>query len=419
MKTIFFSSLILYLLPFSFLFAKANPTPKVSVGIDVLLNSKSFSIIEGKRIGLITNQTAVNAKMESSITAIKNKASLTALFAPEHGLYGSEHAEEIFDSSRSPSGIPIYSLYGKTRRPSKEMLKNIDVLIYDIQDIGSRSYTYISTLFYAMEEAANNQIPVIVLDRPNPIGGLIVDGTMLEQEWRSYVGYINVPYCHGMTTGELARFFNEEYNIGCKLTIIPMKGWKRSMIFHDTGLPWIPTSPHIPEEDTPFYYPTTGILGELQIVNIGVGYTLPFKLIGAPWINADDFSHHLNAQNFPGVHFQPFHYKPFYGSFKGKLCHGVRIIVTNANIYKPVSTQFLIIGILKSLYPKKFKDALNSLQHRKQMFCQILGTEKIYRIMKGKRYITWALQEVHKEKRQTFLDIRKRYLMPEYSEGEK
>lgn len=417
MKKIFLFLAFFLLLgkPSSTLFARSEA--KVSLGIDVLCEKNRLPLLKGKRIGLITNHTAVNKKMQSTIDAIKEHAKICALFAPEHGLYGLEHAEEHVLSSKTHDGIPIFSLYGKNRRPSKDMLKNIDLLIYDIQDIGSRSYTYISTLFYAMEEAKKHHIKIFVLDRPNPLGGLIIDGPMLDENLRSYVGYINIPYCHGMTIGELALFFNQEYQVHCDLKVIPMKGWKRNMTFRDTGLSWIPTSPHIPEDDSPFYYPTTGILGELQIVNIGVGYTLPFKLVGAPWIDAHSFAYHLNAQNFPGVVFHPLHFKPFYGKFKGKNCQGVKIIVNDPYIYKPVSTQYLIIGILKSLYPHKFKEALQNVKHRQKMFSQVNGTEEVYRIMTEKKYVLWPLCEIDKGKRLQFAKTRKKYLLPEYAEN--
>lgn len=394
----------------------ASPSgAKISVGIDVLSGSKQLDILENKRVGLITNHTAINRRMESTVDVISSQVNLVALFAPEHGIYGLAHAAEKIESSKGKDNIPIHSLHGATRRPTSAMLKDIDVLIYDIQDIGSRSYTYITTLFYAMEEAAKHKIKVVVLDRPNPMGGLVVDGPMLEKEWRSFVGYINIPYCHGMTVGELAHFFNKEYKINCDLTVVPMRGWTRDMTFHDTGLPWIPTSPHIPEDDTPFYYPSTGILGELQIVNIGIGYTLPFKLVGAPWIDADIFAKHLNKQNLPGVHFQPFHYKPFYGKFRGNDCHGIRIVITNPSIYKPVSTQYLIMGILKSLYPNKFKEALKKSANRKEMFCKVNGTEEVYQILTEKKYVGWALIALHEDKRHKFLKLRKKYLNPQYS----
>jgi len=393
----------------------------VSVGIDTLINGQYDDLIKGKKIGLITNHTAINQNLDTTISLIKKHQKskgyqLTALFAPEHGINGSSHAEQEIIDGKDVDGIPIFSLHGKTKRPTKEMLDKVDTLVFDIQDIGSRSYTYISTLFYAMEEAAKHNVQVIVLDRPNPINGTTVDGPMMEEKWRSIVGYANVPYCHGMTIGELALFFNGEYKVGCNLAVIPMMGWNRHMTFSQTGLPWIPTSPHIPEPSTVWYYPTTGILGELSIVNIGVGYTLPFKLIGAPWINADSFANELNAQKFPGVRFQPFHYQPFYGIHAKKECHGVLIVITDPPSYQPVSTQYLIIGMLKSLYPEKFAQALRKASHRKDMFCKVNGTEEVWNLMNNEKYIIWKLRDLHKKKRDQFLALRQKYLIPHYGQ---
>lgn len=225
---------------------------KVELGVDVFFKDGIYKELKGKRVGLVTNHTGVNSQLQSTIDLFQNNApgvKLVALFAPEHGINGQAYAWERVEDKKSAPGIPIYSLHGDTRRPTAKMLDGIDVLVYDIQDIGCRSYTYTTTLFYVMEEAAKRNIPVIVLDRPNPINGVIVDCPMLEEKWRSFIGYINVPYCHGMTIGELARFFNEKYEIGCKLKVVLMKGWKRSMSYKDTGLQWVPTSPHIPEAD--------------------------------------------------------------------------------------------------------------------------------------------------------------------------
>lgn len=391
----------------------------VKPGIEVLLSEANISLLKGKRIGLLTNHTAVNNQMVTSVNLLKaaaqaNDFTITALFAPEHGITGASHADESVKDETDPDGIPIFSLHGTTQRPTLAMLKNVDVLIYDIQDIGARSYTYITTLFYSMEEAAKAKIPLIVVDRPNPINGITVDGPMLEDKWRSIVGYINVPYCYGMTIGELARYFNEEYHVGCKLKVIPMEGWKRKMSFADTGLPWVPTSPHIPESTTPLYYPMTGILGELQLVNIGVGYTLPFKLIGAPWIHAQKLAVQLNQQKLPGVLFQPFYYKPFYGKFTQQPCQGVIIHVTDPIKYKPVTTQYVIIALLKSLYPKQFQKALEASSHRKDMFCKVNGTEDIYTILHQKQYFAWEVRDFHRQEREPFLKKREKYLLAEY-----
>jgi uncharacterized protein YbbC (DUF1343 family) len=252
------------------------------------------------------------------------------------------------------------------------------------------------------------------LDRPNPINGVVVDGPMLQNQWRSIVGYINVPYCHGMTIGELALLFNEEYKIGCRLTVIPMQHWRREMSFKETELMWMPTSPHIPEASTALYYPVTGLLGELSLVNIGVGYTLPFKVVGAPWIHAKEFAKALNGQQFPGVHFEPFHFKPFFGKFSQEECHGVLITITDPLRYRPVATQYLIIGILKGLYPTQFKEAIKNSKGRKEMFCKVTGNDVIYKIIAEESNIVWKLRAYDEKERNAFLPIRRRYLLEDY-----
>lgn len=391
----------------------------LQLGIDRLFHPEYVSMLHGKHIGLLTNHTAINRNLQLTRNILKEAAStyrytIVALFAPEHGLYGMQHASESVKESKDPDGLPIYSLHGTTKRPTAEMLKGIDLLIYDIQDLGSRSYTYVSTLFYLMEEAAKHKIPVIVLDRPNPINGVVVDGPPLEEKWRSIVGYVNVCYCHGMTVGELARYFNEEYRVGCSLTVVPMEGWKRWMSFSDTGLPWVPTSPNVPEPTTPLYYPVTGILGELQIVNIGVGYTLPFKVIGAPWIDAELFAKKLNDQHFPGVYFSPFYYRPFFGRFAQENCSGVLIMITDPESYLPVMTQYLIIGTLKSLYPSQFQKALKESLGRIPMFNKVNGTDEVYRILQDEKYVVWPLKKLLDNARAAFLLKRNLYLLPHY-----
>jgi uncharacterized protein YbbC (DUF1343 family) len=348
---------------------------KVKVGSDILFEKNGFLQLKGKKIGLITNHTAINSDLETTASLLKKHEKeggykIVAFFAPEHGIDGNHWAEQDVQTKLNENEIPVYPLYGASgvQRPTDKQLSNISLLIYDMQDIGSRSYTYTTTLFWMMEISKKLGIPLLVLDRPNPINGLVVDGPMLEEKYRSAVGYINVPYCHGMTVGELAEFFNTEYQINCSLKVIGMRGWQRQMSFEDTGLTWIPTSPQIPEKDTPFFYPMTGILGELQMVNIGVGYTLPFKIVGAPWIDANQFAEALNKQHYPGVKFLPFHYTPFFGRFAKEECHGVLIRVEDPKTYKPVATQYLIIGLLKSLYPKKFEEALKASSLRKEMF---------------------------------------------------
>lgn len=392
---------------------------QVQLGVDQLFSKEYAPLLKGKNIGLVTNHTAINSRIQTTSSLLKSNAStygytIKALFAPEHGINGNQYACEDISHSKDKEGIPIFSLHGETRRPTQKMLQGINLLIFDIQDIGSRSYTYITTLFYVMEEAAKWNIPVLILDRPNPINGLVVDGPILEKKWSSMVGYISIPYCHGMTVGELGNYFNKEYEVGCQLTVIPMKGWKREMSFQETGLKWIPTSPNIPESTTAFYYPITGILGELSLVNIGVGYSLPFKIVGAPWINGSLLATKLNEQKFPGVYFSPLCFRPFFGQYAKKDCQGVLIMVVNPRIYQPISTLYLLLGMLKTLYPNEFQKSLELDKDKLAMFNKLNGTTEVYRILKEEKFVTWKLKELHKNEKAAFLEKRKLYLFTNY-----
>ncbi len=388
----------------------------VRVGADLLFEAPHKEFLVGKRIGLITNQTAVNSELVSTVDLLREHRKtlnfkITALFAPEHGLNGEKRGLEKVENSQTLDKIPIYSLYGATLRPSREMLKNLDVLLFDIQDIGSRSYTYTATLFYAMEAAAKEGVAVVVLDRPNPISGLLIDGPVLQERFRSIVGYLNVPYCHGMTVGELAQYFNAEYKVGCKLHVVPMKGWRRDMFFDETGLAWIPTSPQVPESSTALFYPTTGIIGELGILSLGGACNLPFKVVGAPWIDADAFAKKLNEQKFAGVTFVPFYFRPFMGKYVKETCNGVLIIVTDRKNFRPVQTQYLILGILKSLYPEQIKPFFEDKPWRLELFHKINGTDEVFRLLRDEKYIAWKLKGLHEAERRAFMERRKPYLL--------
>lgn len=391
-----------------FLFSSLWASP-VSLGVDTFFQENHS--LAGKKVALAINQTSVDGNQKSTLSCfLKNEIQVVALFSPEHGVNGRCYAAEAIDDSEH-LGIPVFSLHGKTRRPTPEMLKGIDVIVYDIQCTGVRAYTYPTMLFYIMEEASKLGIKVIVLDRPNPINGVTVDGPMLEEKWRSYIGYINVPYCHGMTIGELASFFNSEYKVGCNLEVIPMKGWKREMSYRDTGLTWIPPSPNVPEADTPLFCSMTGLLGELKLANIGIGYTLPFKIVGAPWIDAEKFTEKLNAQNLDGVRFNPFHFRPFYGAYKGENCEGALIQITNPKQYRPLAVQYLILGLLKSMYPQEFSKRISSSKSSIELFCKANGTSAIYDTLMSDPYPAWKLINFQKKEREQFLDLRKKYLI--------
>lgn len=405
---------------FFLLFLCAALYGEIYVGADFLFEEEYRPLLKGKKIGLISNASAVNKKLKTTFDLLKEDQKdyeLVAIFAPEHGFWGNAYAfEDVGDHLMD--GIKLFGLSGQRRRPTAEMLAGIDLLIFDIQNIGSRSYTYESTLYYCMEEAARHSIPLIVLDRPNPMGGVVVDGPLVEEKWRSFLGYVNVPYCHGMTIGELARLFNGEHQVGCSLTVVPMRGWKRGMNFAKSGLIWVPTSPQVPESDSPFFYPTTGLIGHCSLVNIGIGYTLPFKLVGAPWIDAYELAQSLSAQNLPGVLFQPFFYRPFFGKFKLENCQGVRIVITDDQRFLPMTTQYTIMGALKNLYPQQFREALCRLveeKGKKEVFNKLNGNEQVLQVLIEEKHVIWKLRALCQTARETFLPIRQKYLLPQYS----
>jgi uncharacterized protein YbbC (DUF1343 family) len=291
---------------------------QVQLGIDVL-QSENFAVLRGKRVGLVTNQTGVDASGRKTRILLAHAPGLrlVSLFTPEHGLDGVEQAGRYVASRRDKAtGLTAHSLYGPTRKPTPKMLDGIDVLVYDMQDIGSRSYTYISTMVKCMEAAGEKGIEFVVLDRPNPLGGIRVEGPLIEPQWISFVGQLPVPYVHGMTAGELARMAN---GLGwvqprCKLTVVPMHGWQRQMTWVDTGLHWVPTSPNIPRATSPLYYVATGIVGELAGLDIGCGGPEPFEIISAKWLSARSFTAYLNSLHMPGVTFSEWSRAGFEGS---------------------------------------------------------------------------------------------------------
>lgn len=354
----------------------------VKTGIEVLQNN-NFAPLKDRRVGLITNPTGINSKLESTIDIFFNapEVNMVALYGPEHGVRGDygagDHVEFFIDSK---TNLPVYSLFGKNRKPSKEMLKDIDVLVYDIQDIGSRSYTYISTLGLAMEAAAENNIKLIVLDRPNPLGGEKMEGIITEPGFTSFVSQFPIPYIHGLTVGELARFLNGEKllkdGIQCDLEVITMKGWERTMNFEATGLPWVPSSPHIPHANSSYYYPISGILGELYVVSIGVGYTLPFQLFAAEWMNADSLANNLNRLKIEGVKFRPIHFKPYYSVSKGTMIHGIQVHITDYNTVPLSLIQFYVLQEAHKLWPTKNVFELCD-KSRIDMFDKVCGSNKI------------------------------------------
>lgn len=368
----------LLLLPFS-AFAQVKP------GIEVLEES-GFQALQGKRVGLVTNPSGVDRELRSTIDILAKApgVKLVALYAPEHGVRGDIYAGGKVESGRDEStGLPVHSLYGSTRQPTKEMLNGVDIVVYDIQDVGTRSYTFISTLGLVMRTCAELGIPVMVLDRPNPLGGLKIEGPLVRDGFHSFVSQYKIPYIYGLTVGELATLINEEgFNRGqngrsghlkCKLTVIPMEGWMREMLFNDTGLPWVLPSPNIPYPENAIGYPSAGLCGELyNYLNIGIGYTLPFGTFAEEWIDADKLKARLDSYQLPGVAWRTIHYKPISGRLNGKLVHGVQYFYTDYEAATITLTQFYVMQAVYELYGKNpFKDAGD----RMSMFNKVCGTD--------------------------------------------
>jgi len=329
---------------------------RVQTGLEVLEVEK-FAPLRGKHVGLITNHTGLDAQGRTTIERLFHApgVQLVALFSPEHGISG--RADEKVSSSKDPTtGLPTYSLYGESLRPTDEMLSGIDTLVFDIQDAGVRFYTYTVTMAYAMEEAAKRHIAFYVLDRPNLLGGDIIEGPMLDADKTNFVGYYPIPIRYALTIGELAQFFNEENHIGCDLHVIAMKNWHRNYFFESTGIRWVPPSPNLLTAKGSILYPGIEILQSAG-VSVGRGTETPFEEFGAPWIAGEDVAAQLNARHLPGLRFDDHPFVPVSGLHAGQRCGGVSIRVTDRAAVRSVRTGLEIASILRKLYPAKFDPA--------------------------------------------------------------
>ena len=398
------------------LFFNGIVAAQVKPGIEVL-RDEGFKILEGKRVGLLTNPTGVDSRLKSAIDILFEapNVNLVALYCPEHGIRGDVTAgDKVADSTDPLTGLPIYSLYGATKKPTPEMLKMIDVLVYDMQDIGSRSYTYISTMGLAMEAAAENGIEFAVLDRPNPLGGLKFEGQPnVEPHLVSLVSQFPITYVHGFTVGELATFLNGEGllkdKMRCKLEVVKMTGWQRKMNFEATGLPWVITSPHVPHPATAYFYSMSGILGELFSGYIGIGYTLPFELFGAEWIDAEKLTKNLNGLNIEGVMFRPIHYKPYYGAQKDVYLHGVQTYITDFDKAPLTLIQFYVLQECYKLHPDKNVFELCAPK-RLDMFDKVCGTARIRETF-SKTFTVESIREIWDEDVEDFKNRAKKYFL--------
>ena len=323
---------------------------QVLTGADVLVNSR-LQLLAGKRVGIVTNQTGRLRSGEFLVDALLSRGvHVTALFGPEHGFRGNAGpGEEVRDTLDELRHIPVYSLYGATTKPTPRMLDSVDLLVYDIQDVGVRFFTYITTLYFVMEAGAEQHIPVMVLDRPDPLGGVVVDGPVLEDSLRSFVGIVPIPIVYGLTCGELARMINGEGwlkgGAHAELTVVPMQGWTRSMLWNETGLPWTPPSPNIPDVRTCYGYPVTCFL-EATNISEGRGTPEPFLMIGAPFVNADALAASLDHA-VPSIHWEPTTFTPVSSKYAAVPCHGVRLAIDSPPVHHPISCAVSLLRVLK------------------------------------------------------------------------
>ena len=392
--------------------------PVVKTGLEVLRDS-GFEGLAGRKVGLVTNPSGVDSQLRSAVDILYNapEVELVALYGPEHGVRGDVYAgDKVSDAVDAATGLPVFSLYGATRKPTGEMLQGVDVMVYDIQDVGVRSYTFISTLGLVMEACAEAGIEVMVLDRPNPLGGNKIEGCYVEQPFNSFVSQYRIPYIYGLTVGELAMLINEEgLNRGqkgnqtpskCKLTVIPMEGWTRDMLYEDTGLPWVLPSPNIPFKDTPMYYAAAGICGELYgFMNIGIGYTLPFQVFGATWLDPEKLKERLDSYGLPGISFRTIWYKPFSGSQKGMLVKGLQYFFTDYENARVTEVQFSVMQAVAELYPdKRAFEVITGYG----LFDKVCGTDYV-RCEFSKRYKVADIQDYWRKDEDAFRELSQEY----------
>ena len=395
----------------------------VKNGIDVLA-TQNFALLEGKKIVLVTNQSGRTRLMTSTLEAVQQSkiCTILSILTPEHGYFGVQRAgETVKDSAETVRGVKASSLFGKERRrPSKEMLDACDLVVFDIQDIGVRAYTYLSTLYWVMDACAEYGKPLIILDRPNPLGGKIIDGAVLDTAFTSFVGIAPIPYVHGCTVGEFALMANGEGWLSadasgkprkCSLSVIRAEGWQRWMTWEDTDFKWIPTSPHIPSVDAIRGMALTGVYGELSLLSIGVGYTLPFQMFAAPTLNTALLLEGVKKQNLAGITPIPTRFRPFYGKFANTDCNGILFVFTpDAQKFKPFSAGLDFVLALRTLQPELFA-AKNIPKNNQEMFAKVSGTDKLFEMLFVKKSSDEEIRRFAQRGIKEFIEMRKKYLL--------
>ncbi len=389
-----------------------NPPVPVTLGSERLLASNE---LVGKRVGLVANPASVGADFQHITDRLAQQPNVTlaALFGPQHGYHADaqENMVETPHARHSRVDVPIYSLYSETREPTAEMLDGLDVLVIDLQDVGTRIYTYVHTMTNCLRAGARHQVRVVVCDRPNPIGGDAVEGPVLQPGCESFVGQFPIPIRHGMTIGELARLFNEHFHIGADLDVVSLEGWSRRMCQDDTGCPWIMPSPNLPTLDSAIVYPG-GVLLEGTNLSEGRGTTRPFELVGAPWIDADKVATRLNAQSLSGVHFRPVTFEPTFHKHARRPCGGCQIHVTDRRTFRPVLTGVAVINACRHAAADTFawRDPPYEYEHEKPPIDILSGSDRLRTQIEADMPVveiaaTWEVEVTR------FKDVRQKFLL--------
>ncbi len=374
-------------------------------GLEVVV-ADGFRELKGKKVGLVTNPTGVDRRLVSLIDLLAEArgVELKAIFGPEHGARGAAAAGAKVADAKDPStGTPVYSLFGRNRSPSQEVLRKLDVMIFDIQDIGVRTYTYLATLIKVMEAAAKNKVEVWVLDRPVPIGGETIEGPLLSKSFESFVGPHTLPLRHGLTAGEFARLVNKERKIGARLKVVRMQGYTRRSWYGDSGLPWVAPSPNIPTPETALVYAGMVLVEGVETLSEGRGTTRPFKLIGAPWLDGRRLAKKLNSLRLPGVLFRAAWFKPSFSKFSGEECSGVELHVTDARACRPVTVAVHLLSAIRRQHPAEFK-------FRERAFDRLAGTDTLRKALEAGKSPT-VIIEGWKKGLAAFLKRREPYLL--------
>jgi uncharacterized protein YbbC (DUF1343 family) len=386
----------------------------VTLGIDNLL-TRERRLIAGRRVGLVSNPASIGADLRHSADRLYEDPDvvLGALFGPQHG-FQSDLQDNMIETPHSTDGrrkVPVYSLYSETREPTPGMLSEVDVLVIDLQDVGTRVYTYIYTMANCMRAAARHALPVVVCDRPNPIGGDQIEGALLRTELSSFVGQFPIPLRHGMTIGEVARLFNEEFGIQCDLEVIPLEGWRRSMYFDETGLPWVMPSPNLPTLDSAIVYPGA-VLAEGTMLSEGRGTTRPFELIGAPWLDGEALAAAMNARGLAGVHFRPVVFEPTFQKHARQTCGGCQIHVLDRVRFEPVRAAVELIDECRRQAPQSFRwrEPPYEYEHEKEPIDILYGSDGLRRAVESGRGVKGLIASWRAEEEQ-FRRQRQRYLL--------